>query len=250
MRFGKSLLSGAACALLAIGSAANAAVVVTNVQDVAPAGGNPGDPYTPSAFTASSSDLLSGLTPLSVTGNTTQEGAVGVSTWTNGSIATLYAKQPNTGQNLIDNHVPYGTVTANPGTGATTQVVYDLGGLYNLSSADVFAGWNDSGRDLFSFTLEASADNVNYSTIGSFAKNGDNTGAITTPVTTKIDLVDDGGAAIANGARYVRLTVNDADNGYAGMVEFDVNGTPAPEPGSLAVLGLGAVMMMRRRRKA
>ncbi len=251
MRFGKCLLSGAACALVAIGSAANAAVVVTNVQDVAPAGANPGDPYTPSAFTASSSDLLSGLTPLSATGNTTQEGAVGVSTWTNGSIATLYAKQPNTGQNLIDNHVPYGTLTANPTLQppTTAQVVYDLGGSYNLSSADVFAGWNDSGRDLFSFTLEASADNVNYSPIGSFSKGGDNTGAITTPVTTKIDFVDDGGASIASGVRYVRLTATDTDNGYAGMVEFDVNGTPAPEPGSLAVLGLGAVVMMRRRRR-
>jgi hypothetical protein len=250
MRLSKCLLPGALCALSVIGSAANGAVIVTNVQDVAPAGGNPGDPYTPSAFTASSSDLLSGLTPLSATGNTTQEGAVGVSRWTDGSIATLYAKQPNTGQNLIDNHVPYGTLTANPTLTppTTAQVVYDLGGLYNLSSADVFAGWNDSGRDLFSFTLDTSADNVNYSPIGSFNKNGDNTGAITTPVTTKIDFVDDGGAPIASGVRYLRLTATDTDNGYAGMVEIDAQGTAVPEPASLAVLGMGGLLMMRRRR--
>jgi hypothetical protein len=270
MLFRKSAAAKAAAALFStavFGPLANGAVIVNLYEDVAPAS-TTGTPYTPTpnpAATvfatqtstptgiragASSSDLLQGRTPLAGFTSATQESSAGVAKWTDGSLSTIYAKSTNVGQDQIDNHAAYGTVTAN--TTSTDTITYDLGGTYNLSEVNVYQGWNDSGRDSFTFTLLASADNVTYTPIATFTKltpDNTNTNKKTTPVTNQVNIVDDGGAFIASNFRYLRMNAIDADNGYAGMVEFDAFGTATPEPTSLGLLGIVGIAALRRRRR-
>jgi hypothetical protein len=244
-------------ALLTAGASSQAALVMTLSTDHAPAGGS--GAYTPPSptFTPSSTDLLEGKTAtlayfhsttgLPATGdNGTAENSGGPSVWTDGSVTTTYA----TGNTAVD-HAAYGTVDGYTGNEDTnTYVTFDLGGLYNLTTADIFQGWNDSGRDSFSFVLQTSADGVNYTNVGTYLKGPDDTGVYSTPVTNKIDFADSVGGSIATGVEFVRLDVTDADNGYAGLSEVDVTGTPAavPEPASLGLLGMGALTLLRRRR--
>lgn len=236
---------------------AGAAVVVNSFQNIAPDGGAEHDPHDPSAsgspdqFSASGSDLVEGMTATVTytggSGSTTNEASAGESAWTDGSISTVYAVGGPDG-NATD-HAAYGTVDATVGgVDIDTLATFDLGGLYNLSRIDVFMGWNDSGRDDSSFNVLVSDDGASFSQIASYLKPADNTGDITTPVTNLHRVVDDGSADIAGGVRYVRLHFTDADNGFAGMAEVDVTGTVVPEPGSLALFGLGGLLVARRRR--
>jgi hypothetical protein len=219
----------AAAALFGAARSAEALVVITTASDVAPSGGAVHATYTPTAFAASGSDLAEGLLA-SYNGDANYEFSTGVSQWTNGSLATVY-NESGPGGDAID-HAAYGSVTND------TNATIDLGSLYDLSKVDVYAGWNDSGRDLFSFDLLVSADDTTYATLATFLKGSDNTGQITTPVTTLISFTDDVGD-LASGARYVRLRIFDTDNGAAAIVELDVFGAGAvPEPTSIVAAGV------------
>lgn len=237
----RSFVAVSAVVGLLFAGAAQGAVTVTKTTDIAPAGGAVHQSYTPFAFSASGSDLAEGVIASS-TGNVIGEESGGAAQWTNTSLDTVYA-EGGLGGNDVD-HAGYGTVN----NGDT--IIFDLGGLFNLTQIDVFAGWNDSGRDEFSFDLLVSYDDVNYSTIATYTKGPDNTGDFTTPITSRITILDNGGADIASNVRYVRLDIVDADNGYAGMAEFDVFGTPIPEPTSLALLAFGGLAMVIRRRRS
>jgi hypothetical protein len=211
----------AAAAVFGAACSAEAAVITATATDVAPNGGAVHAPYTPTAFAASGSDLAEGLVA-SYNGDANYELSAGVNQWTNGSLATVYGES-GPGGDAVD-HATYGSVTND------TNATIDLGGFYDLSKVDVYAGWNDSGRDLFSFDLMVSADDTTYTTLATFLKGSDNTGQITTPVTTLISITDDAGD-LASGARYVRLRIFDTDNGTAGIVEIDVFGDGVvPEP--------------------
>ncbi len=191
-------------------------------------------------MTASTTDLLAGKIA-TVTynlvagpaGSTTQESSAGAIAWTNGSLVTAYGTT----------HTAYGSVDGRMGGLAIqTFVTFDLGALYDISMVNVFLGWNDSGRD-----------DAAFSTVASYSKGGDNTGAITTPVTNLHSIVDTAGGttAIASGVRYVQLHFTDADNGWAGLAEVDVIGTAAvPEPSALFLAGLGGLAVISRRRRA
>jgi|GEM_PF-3788969 len=251
-------LGVAAVACLGIPGPAEGAVVVNHFKNVAPGGGAVHDPHDPSSsgapdlLSASSSDLAQGLTATVTytggSGSTMEEESAGESVWTNGSLATVYA-EGGAGGNAVD-HAAYGTLNATVGgSDIDAFVTFDLGASFNLSQIDVFLGWNDSGRDDSSFLVFVSTDNVAFSQIASYDKGGDDTGAITTPVTNLHRVVDDGGGDIAGGVRYVQLQFTDADNGYAGMVEVDVFGSPVPEPASVAFLGLGGLALLGRRRR-
>jgi len=245
-------------ALLAVASlvgatAVDAAIIVTNSVNVAPAGGAVHAPYDPATdasgsgpmLTASSIDLAQGLTEagggVSTTGNDNQELSAGVDVTTDGSLATVYNEGGN-GGDAVD-HAAYASVNTND------LVTYNLGGLYNLSQVDVFSGWNDSGRDDFSFNLLASPNGVDFAQIASYDKGSDNTGQITVPITSLHSITDDGAANIASGVQYVQLQVTDADNGFAGLVELDVFGTVVPEPASFVLWGLAGLAFAIRRKR-
>lgn len=236
-----------------------ATVIISNSQNVAPAGGAVHDVHDPSTagapdlLTASSTDLIQGLLP-TVTytggaGSTTNESSAGESVWTDGNLQTVYA-QGGSGGDAVD-HAAYGSITATVG-GADIDafVTYDLGAHYILSAIDVYMGWNDSGRDDSSFNALVSSDNVTFTQIAAYDKGGDNTGQIGTPITNLHRIVDDGGGSIAGGVRYVQLQFTDADNGFAGMVEVDVFGTPVPEPTTLGLAGLAGLVLAGLRRRA
>lgn len=225
------VLSAASAVLFALAQPADAVVVVNSSRNVAPSGGAvhaPHDPSTsggPAQFQASAIDLAEGLTATvsyaGGTGSTMQELSTGESVWTDGSIATVYG-QGGSGGDEID-HAAYGTVNGTVGgTDIDTLVTFDLLGSFDLARIDVFMGWNDSGRDDSSFNVSVSSDNVSYTQIASYNKGGDNTGAFTTPVTNRHRIDDDAAGKIALGVQYVQFQFTDADNGFAGVVEFDI----------------------------
>jgi hypothetical protein len=245
-------------ALLAMASlvgatAANAAVIVNTTVNIAPSGAVHA-PYDPAVdapasgpmLSASSIDLAQGLTEagggISTTGNDNQEESFGIDATTDGSLATVHAQGGNAGD-AID-HAAYGTINIGD------LVTYNLGGLFNLSQVDVFAAWNDSGRDQSSFNLAVSANGVDYTTIGSYTKFPDNdTGTHTTPVTNLHSFVDDGAADIATAVRYVQLQITNADNNWSGLAEVDVFGTAVPEPASFALCGLAGLALALQRKR-
>ena len=240
----------ATAGILGLSGTSHGAIVVNNQTDVAPAG-TPGAAYNPTTFASSATDLVNGKTGVVTytggTGSPTTEDAGGIGTWTNGSISTVYG---GAGVTNATAHAAYGIVNATVGgSNIDTFVTYDLGGFYDITRVDVFMGWNDSGRDESSFNFLVSLDNITFTPVGGFAKVGDNTGAITTPVTNLHTIVDSGAAPIATGIRYVQLQFTDADNGYAGLAEFDVIGTAVPEPSAIILVGLGGLAAISRRRR-
>lgn len=251
------LLGIVATVSLVSATTADAAVIINNFVNVAPAGGAVHDPHDPSStgtpdlLSASSSDLVQGqiatVTYTGGSGSTTHESSTGESAWTNGSLSTVYAETGD-GSDAID-HAAYGTVTATVGgSDIDAFVTYDLGGIYFLSRVDVFMGWNDSGRDDSSFNLLVSNNGVDYSSIAMYDKGSDNTGQSDTPLTNLQSIVDDGGGNIASGVQFVQLQFTDADNGFAGMVEVDVFGVQVPEPSTLALVGLLGLATVAMRR--
>ena len=246
---GRKCLVGclAGTALFAAVASSHGALVVTLATDRAPAGGS--GSYTP-AFTLPSNNLVAGQTAslsyfnantsTATTGdNGTAESCRGPAAFTDGSLTTAYGTD----------HTAYGSVDGYSGNfSELTYVTFNLGALYNLTAANIYSGWNDSGRDAMSFTLQASPDGVTYTDVGSYAKGPDDTGAYTTPVTNDVAFTDSASGYIASGVQYVRLYVTDADNGYAGLAEVSINGTAVPEPTSLGLLSLGSLALLRRRR--
>lgn len=191
-------------------SSAQATVVVTNTTQVN------------SGYAVSNTDLLqTHLRSSSFSGNYTVEGSNGAAAFTNGIFGNL----------------------GNPGTGESATGVggnvatFNLDGAYNLTSIDSYAGWDNyrggQSYDVYYATLANPSTYLLLASVYNNAVSGGNTN-------TRANIIDNSGFLATN---VTSLRFNFSDNlaqGYNGYREIDVQGSRAvPEPGSIALLGLG-----------
>ena len=193
-------------------------------------------PFTP--FTVSTDDLLqTSLASVQDSGGFTQENSGGVPILNNGQF-TIFGGFVNNPQ--------LATATDNSWVQYNLDVsIHTLG--YDIMNITTYGGWNDSGRDKQLFA-------ISYSLVGEVGFHYLDSINFDPPAT--------GPAQVATGVRAVfatSLTGVDAirfdflsgqENSYGGYAEFDVFGSPVPEPSTLALVGLGGVglLAMRRRR--
>jgi len=224
-------------------SAVDAAIVSTTDTDVAPSGGAVHEVYTPPSppFSPSSSDLLTGIMPTLVNPDMSlyfREEAAGPSVLTDGSVSTVYA-EPGPPGGAVD-HAAYTTL------GEDELLIWDLGGTYNLTNADVYGGWNDGGRDQIFFGFDVSTDGgATFTQLIAPNANADGT----EPISHRVSISDDASTYFATGVTHVRLDPGGVENGYTGYTEVDVFGVQVPEPSTvvLATLAMGLAISMRRR---
>jgi hypothetical protein len=243
-----SVLAGLVVAGLAV--PAFAVPIVTTDNQVGPGGA--GSTFTPT-YTVSGSDLINNRPPATSAGNfAATEITGGLPVMNDGTYGVI--TEP--GGAADRTHMAFG-IAGNTG-GAGTSVTWDLDTTaaplgYNLSKIDVYGGWNDNGRDQQLYTVE-------YSTVaapGTFI-----------PITTvnynppvagglqsaTLASITDSTGSLATGVGSVRFNFTgfapEVENGYTGYAEIDVFGTPVPEPASASVLGVFALMALRRGRRA
>ena len=235
----------AAMGTLALATSAQAAVMVTTETDLASSGPAHLTAYTPT-FTAggpSGSDLLEGLSAIS-SGDFQKEGSAGLSALTDGSVQTYYhTTHLNDAVDYLTTHSAYATGD-DGGAGAGQEAVYDLGATIDLAEIVIYGGWNDGGRDQQNVDVLVSADNISFTSLG--ATLGGNGNSNSGPISHRNSITDDGGT-LASGVRYIKLDFGNVENNYTGYTEVDV--FAVPEPTTTALLGLGGLALILRRRK-
>ena len=209
---------------------------------------NNGTDTLPNPYTASSTDLLNGLTPVS-TGNFNQEGTGGVSVLTDGLVPSTVSRVQSNPTGF-----QYGSFATGGNTGGT-QLIYTLTLAQPIQSITILGGWQDGGRDEQSFSiLYATAaapttflplTTVDYNPTDSTPV-ATGIGGNTHPTLTKITIADTTGILAANVSK-IRFDFNATENGYSGYSEIDVQAVP--EPSSLALLLGGVALAARRRRR-
>lgn len=121
-------------------------------------------------------------------------------------------------------------------------ITVDLGGLFNVTDIDLttyaFSPFNLGAPD--DVTISYSADNVTYGT-------------------GTLHILTDGGngpvahstGSTGSGVRYIRLAFDGDETAGDkwGLTELSIEGTAVPEPSSAALLGLGGLALILRRRK-
>jgi PEP-CTERM motif len=217
-----------AVALTLTPAAINAAVIQTNLNDADQL------KYTNDA---SNSDLLNDLTGTVLSGWRIENGANpskindGVHGGTGVPVGGAWTNGP-------------ATVTYNLGTGN--------GFGYDLTSIQSIASWGTDGYGNQAFNVEIQlVGSTIFTALASVNNSPFVAGNITNQGSTKTTLTDSTGI-LASGVQLIRFTTTAAGGSSAGdsvIREIDVNGiATVPEPTSFALLSLGALALLRRRR--
>ncbi|MCH1510435.1 MAG: PEP-CTERM sorting domain-containing protein [Akkermansiaceae bacterium] len=237
----KLTTSTLALTALAIGSTQASVINITPIEEN---GGDRAVAWNPTTTVASNTDLLQGLTATASSGNFALEASGAVPIFNDGSVGTWGAYVDG-----ATNHDNFATGGNTGGTSVTYNLAPSTFG-YDITDVIVLGGWQDTGRDQQAYTVAFApiGDLANFTTVGSVnfqpTITGQNHRAITTGLT------DDGGGFIGQGVGAVRFTFDSVENGYTGYAELDVIGSAAvPEPSSTALIGLGGLALLLRRKK-
>ena len=240
----KRQVTAAAIASVVLTALSSATVTVNQVS------ANNGTDSLPNPYSASSTDLLNGLTPTSSTGTFNMEGTGGIGILTDGLVpSTVSRVQPN----------PTGFQFASFATGGNTggtQLIYNLTTARSIASITVLGGWQDGGRDEQSFSIlyALATAPTTFLPLVTVEYNPTDSTPVATPATgnthptlTKVSITDTTGTLAANVAA-LRFDFNTTENGYSGYSEIDVQAVPEPSAVGLLIGGVGFAARWRRRR--
>ena len=157
----------------------------------------------------------------------------------------------NANGNDNDMWLTTGTFTT-PNDPLPAHITYDLEGNYDLSS---FTVWNynensATGRGANGVTVSvASSVGGSFTALAGITTFVEAPGDATTAFGETFDLT---ALAAADNVRLLRIDIatnHGGDNSFAGLSEIRFDGTVVPEPTTTALLGLGGLALILRRRK-
>lgn len=102
-------------------------------------------------------------------------------------------------------------------------LTYNLGALASISSIETCTAWLNSGRCDQAYTVDVSADGVNWTT--GYITVASQTGDATSPSDVDVVITPASGSLLAADIQYVRFNFPSVQNGWVGYTEIIINGT-------------------------